>query len=66
MGEFSSVDRAGVECIGRQVQGFRRCEDDGFGGEGAAGDLADGLLQHRIVRRDFARCVVKGALPGFP
>ncbi len=62
MGGIHRVRVAGIEGVGRRIECVRRGKHDGLGGERAAGDLADGLLQQRIVDRDLARCVVEGPL----
>jgi hypothetical protein len=63
----------GVRCAARLATiagGARRLkrvggrEHEGFGGEGVAGDLADGLLQDRVVRRALGRRVIKAILAG--
>ena len=54
----------GIERVGRKVERFSRRQHNGLRGEGATGDLADGLLQERIVGRGFGRREIECPLAG--
>ena len=62
MRRLDGICLTGFEGVGRNVERFSRRQHDGLCGEGAAGDLADGLLQEGIVGRGFAGCIIECSL----